>query len=126
MKKIVLMMKFYLVFTFLGVLNVIAGSAYSQENLKLNLKEVSLMTLFREIQKQTGIDFVYNEEQCRDFGKVSVEISDGMVEQLLQQVFDSSKLTYRFENGVIMIKALDEMRPQPSHRKAMPSCAQGL
>ncbi len=105
-------MKFYLVFTFLGVLNVIAGSAYSQENLKLNLKEVSLMTLFREIQKQTGIDFVYNEEQCRDFGKVSVEISDGMVEQLLQQVFDSSKLTYRFENGVIMIKALDEMRPQ--------------
>ena len=106
------MMKFYLVFTFLGVLNVIAGSAYSQENLKLNLKEVSLMTLFREIQKQTGIDFVYNEEQCRDFGKVSVEISDGMVEQLLQQVFDSSKLTYRFENGVIMIKALDEMRPQ--------------
>lgn len=70
------------------------------------------MTLFREIQKQTGIDFVYNEEQCRDFGKVSVEISDGMVEQLLQQVFDSSKLTYRFENGVIMIKALDEMRPQ--------------
>ena len=112
MKKIVLMMKFYLVFTFLGVLNVIAGSAYSQENLKLNLKEVSLMTLFREIQKQTGIDFVYNEEQCRDFGKVSVEISDGMVEQLLQQVFDSSKLTYRFENEVIMIKALDEMRPQ--------------
>ena len=112
MKKIVLMMKFYLVFTFLGVLNVIAGSAYSQENLKLNLKEVSLMTLFREIRKQTGIDFVYNEEQCRDFGKVSVEISDGMVEQLLQQVFDSSKLTYRFENGVIMIKALDEMRPQ--------------
>ena len=112
MKKIVLMMKFYLVFTFLGVLNVIAGSAYSQENLKLNLKEVSLMTLFREIQKQTGIDFVYNEEQCRDFGKVSVEISDGMVEQLLQQVFDSTKLTYRFENGVIMIKALDEMRPQ--------------
>ena len=112
MKKIVLMMKFYLVFTFLGVLNVIAGSAYSQENLKLNLKEVSLMTLFREIQKQTGIDFVYNEEQCRDFGKVSVENSDGMVEQLLQQVFDSSKLTYRFENGVIMIKALDEMRPQ--------------
>ena len=112
MKKIVLMMKFYLVFTFLGVLNVIAGSAYSQENLKLNLKEVSLMTLFREIQKQTGIDFVYNEEQCRDFGKVSVEISDVMVEQLLQQVFDSSKLTYRFENGVIMIKALDEMRPQ--------------
>ena len=112
MKKIVLMMKFYLVFTFLGVLNVIAGSAYSQENLKLNLKEVSLMTLFREIQKQTGIDFVYNEEQCRDFGKVSVEISDGIVEQLLQQVFDSSKLTYRFENGVIMIKALDEMRPQ--------------
>ena len=112
MKKIVLMMKFYLVFTFLGVLNVIAGSAYSQENLKLNLKEVSLMTLFREIQKQTGIDFVYNEEQCRDFGKVSVEISDGRVEQLLQQVFDSSKLTYRFENGVIMIKALDEMRPQ--------------
>ena len=112
MNKIVLMMKFYLVFTFLGVLNVIAGSAYSQENLKLNLKEVSLMTLFREIQKQTGIDFVYNEEQCRDFGKVSVEISDGMVEQLLQQVFDSSKLTYRFENGVIMIKALDEMRPQ--------------
>lgn len=111
-EKIVLMMKFYLVFTFLGVLNVIAGSAYSQENLKLNLKEVSLMTLFREIQKQTGIDFVYNEEQCRDFGKVSVEISDGMVEQLLQQVFDSSKLTYRFENGVIMIKALDEMRPQ--------------
>ena len=53
-----------------------------------------------------------DEEQCRDFGKVSVEISDGMVEQLLQQVFDSSKLTYRFENGVIMIKALDEMRPQ--------------
>ena len=64
MKKIVLMMKFYLVFTFLGVLNVIAGSAYSQENLKLNLKEVSLMTLFREIQKQTGIDFVYNEEHA--------------------------------------------------------------
>ena len=58
MKKIVLMMKFYLVFTFLGVLNVIAGSAYSQENLKLNLKEVSLMTLFREIQRRELILYI--------------------------------------------------------------------
>lgn len=111
-RKIFLVMRFCLVFVFFCAFNVMAGNVRSQERLSLNLKNVSLMTLFQEMQKQTGVDFVYNEEQCRNFGKVSIEITEGTVEQILQQIFMSGNLTFRYENGVIMVKALEPGLPQ--------------
>lgn len=117
-QKIIFMMRFYLMITFFCVFNVMAVNARSQAHLNLNLKEVSLMALFQEIQNQTGVDFVYNEEQCRDFGKVSVKITNGTIEQILQQVFDSGSLTYRFEKGVIMVKAADrQTAPQAKGKR---------
>lgn len=111
-RKIFLVMRFCLVFVFFCAFNVMAGSVRSQERLSLNLKNVSLMTLFQEMQKQAGVDFVYNEEQCRNFGKVSIEITEGTIEQILQQIFMSGNLTFRYENGVIMVKALEPDLPQ--------------
>lgn len=111
-QKIFLRMRFCVVLMLFCVFNGIAGNVRSQERLNLDLKDVSLMTLFQEIQKQTGVDFVYNEEQCRNFGKVSIRVSDGTVEQILQQIFQSGNLTYRYENGVIMVKASEPGLPQ--------------
>ena len=111
-RKIFLMMRFCLVFMFFCAFNVMAGSVRSQERLTLNLKDVSLMTLFQEMQKQIGVDFVYNEEQCRNFGKVSIIVNEGTVEEILQQIFQSGKLTYRYENGVIMVRAFEQNQPQ--------------
>ena len=69
------------------MLQVAAIGVSAQEKVSLNLKDVSAEQVFREIKRQTKYDFVYNEEQCRDLGKMSVNVKDEPVGKVLISCF---------------------------------------
>ena len=54
----------YFVFSF----TLVANTSAQQERVNLNLKNVSIRTLFGEIQKQTALSFVYNMELTQHLG----------------------------------------------------------
>lgn len=103
-RKKTLVMKLCVLFTFLFSFSVVASTHAQQERINLDLKDVSLKTLFGEIQKQTSLSFVYNTELTSDLGVFSVQAKDEMVKDVLQRVLANTGLTYKFEGDIIVIQ----------------------
>ncbi len=88
------------------VLQVTAIGASAQKKVSLNLKDVSVEQVFREIKRQTAFDFVYNEEQCKNLGKMSVDVKDAPINDVLDELLLSKGFSWDLlERGIILIKA---------------------
>lgn len=85
-RKIWNVMKLCVIFTIFLSFSVSAKIVAQQEKVNLNLSGASLQTLFQEIQQQTGLYFVYNEELCTTFGKVNVKTKSQSVKQVLDYI----------------------------------------
>lgn len=81
----------------------VSAKAVSQ-NLTLNLKEASLETVFKEIEKQTGYGFLYTRKMLQDAPKVSLKVTDMPLGKVLQQCFEGQPLEYSIQSNTIIIK----------------------
>lgn len=111
-RKIWCVMKLCLLFILFFSFSVSARVSAQREKVSLDISGASLKTLFEEIQKQTGLYFVYNEEQCKDFGTVDLKIKSGTVDEALQNVFRDKNFSWYFEDKIIVVKAGRLMLPQ--------------
>lgn len=66
------------------------------------MKNVGAMELFKQIQKETNLFFVYNDADLISFNNISVSAKDEAVDVLLNRVF--SGLEFLFEGNVIVVK----------------------
>ena len=104
-RKILRVMRWNIVLILVCVLQVAAIGVSAQEKVSLNLKDVSAEQVFREIKRQTKYDFVYNEEQCRDLGKMSVNVKDEPVGKVLDKLLLDRGFSWDLlEGGIILIK----------------------
>ena len=101
-------MKLCVLLTCLFSFVVLARASAQQERVNLDLKEVSLKTLFNEIQRQTALSFVYSTEVTGDLGKVTVKVNGETVMDVLDRVLAGTGLTYRFEGDIIVIRKVAE------------------
>ena len=102
-------MKLCVLLTCLFSFVVLAKASAQEERVNLDLKEVSLKTLFNEIQRQTALSFVYSTEVTGDLGKVTVKVNGETVESVLSQVLAGTGLTYRFEGDIIVIRRAERV-----------------
>ena len=73
------MIVFFLVFVVLCL-----PAVHSQEaRVSISMSDTSAVAVINEIRNQVDIDFVYNHEELEKCPKVSVEISNGTVEEVL-------------------------------------------
>ena len=91
-----LVMKLTALFIFVFSFTLVANTSAQQERVNLNLKNVSIRTLFGEIQKQTALSFVYNMELTQHLGQVSVKAKQEAVESVLNRVLANTGLSYKF------------------------------
>ncbi|HKB43817.1 MAG TPA: SusC/RagA family TonB-linked outer membrane protein [Chitinophagaceae bacterium] len=91
--------------TFLMLAVCINASAkgYSQ-NVSLNETNSPLDKVFREIKKQSDYTFVYTKGLLKKANRVTVNISNASVEQVLDACFHDQPLTYTIFNKMIVIK----------------------
>src|SRR5882724_4598545 len=79
---------------FILLIGCMAASATGlSQKLTLSLKEVSMQKLFKEIKKQTGYDFWYENRLLDKANKVSVEVKDLSLDETLQLVFRDQPLS---------------------------------
>lgn len=100
-----LKMKFTLLFLSISLLQVNASNSYGQ-NQKVTLNEdgVSMTQIFQQIENQTDLHFFYNYKDLDVNQKVSVNVNNLRVMELLSQLFQNKAITYQIFGSQIVLK----------------------
>jgi TonB-linked SusC/RagA family outer membrane protein len=64
--------------------------------------------VFRSIRQQTGYMFIYNDQQLQKANKVTIDVKNAALQQVLQQCFANQPLTYSIQEKVIIVSPRDE------------------
>ena len=88
-----------------------------QQKVSLNLQEVSIKTLFGEIQRQTKLHFIYNTEQAARLDKLTVKAENESVKNVLDRVFAGTGFTYSFRDDIIMVRFEGENPAQQENKQ---------
>lgn len=87
----------------------VSATGYSQK-LTLNMREVPLSKVFREIRKQTGYTFFYNTEMLHQADKVSIAVVQADLEEVLNKCLLNRRLNYSIVDNTIILS------PQPKEQ----------
>lgn len=74
------------------------------QNVTLRIKNAPMKEVFREIQKQTGLNILVKESLLEKAGKITLDVKDMPVEQVLTLCLKNQPLRYFIEGGAIVIK----------------------
>lgn len=80
----------------------VSANGYSQR-VTLNLENVSLEKVFKEIKKQSDFYFLYNNGELKKVGKVSVHVTNVTVDEAIRQSLSSTGFTYRIVDKTIVL-----------------------
>ena len=92
------------------------GRAQSMK-VSLDMHNVTLEQVLKELKVQTGMRFFYSVEKARGEQKEVVKMTDISLEEALRQVLDGTKLTYEIQQDVIVIREQQEQQQSPKERK---------
>jgi TonB-linked SusC/RagA family outer membrane protein len=105
-------MKLTTLFIFLLVFHVSASSYSQTAKFNLKLTEKTVKDVLIEIEAQSQFHFLYNDE-FTDLGRiVTVNTEDAKVEEILDQVFANSSITYRIMENNLIVLTPSTMRAQ--------------
>ena len=107
--KLILTMKLTCFFVFLLFLRVGAETS-AQVKVSLDVENVNLLEVMQTIREQTGYKFFFNHNELKKIENVSARYENENLETVLQEVLGKVNLSYRLEQGVIVIlsKTVDE------------------
>ena len=77
------------------------------QRVTIHLEQVKIQEVFKEINKQTGLDFVYSAMQLNEIGMVSLDVKDVTVEVTLKKLFEGKPFTCKFEMKSIIIRKVE-------------------
>ncbi|MDD4192753.1 MAG: TonB-dependent receptor plug domain-containing protein [Mangrovibacterium sp.] len=98
------MMRLTLILVFLLTIHV-SGSVYSQQaKLSLQLSEVTVREVLRQIEEQSKFKFLLQDERLDIDKKISIAVKDGSIDAILDEVFDKAQVNYVItEKNLIII-----------------------
>jgi hypothetical protein len=76
----------------------------SSIKITLSEKNVSLEKIFRAVWKQTGQQFVYTDDVLQGTQKVSINVKNATLTEVLGICFKNQPLTWELQNNVIIVK----------------------
>ncbi len=113
--KTLLIMKLIAIFLFAACLQV-SANGYSQR-ITLSQANSSLKSIFREIENQSGYQFFYKEKLLKQAGKVTINVTNASLEDVLDKCFKGQQLTYAIVDKIIVLK---EKPAENTNREPVP------
>ena len=101
-RKMYLTMKICVCMLILG-LSTLSARTHSQIRLTLDAKNKTLPEVFQEITRLSGYEFMYSSNELRHVGKVSIQLEDRDLSDILAECLKNTGLWYRLEDDVIII-----------------------
>lgn len=84
----------------------------------LHFKDAPVQDVLKEINRQTGLDFVYNLTQLQEINPVTVNVENVTVDAALTQLLKDTPYKHQFEMGSIIIRR-QETRPVQQDMKEL-------
>jgi TonB-linked SusC/RagA family outer membrane protein len=81
----------------------VTAEGYSQK-ITLSEKNVSLQDVFKEIQKQSGYDFFYENRLLTQAGTINIDVKNMPLEQVLDACMKGQTLTWSIVGKIIVVK----------------------
>lgn len=99
-------MKIVFVLFFMGFISM-STSVFSQnQTLTLREQNASLHEIFKEIEKQSGCRFFYNDELVDVKKTVSIDVTNASIDEVLNIILGGTDLRYkRMENNLIVVSS---------------------
>jgi len=80
------------------------------QEVSLSLKDASLENVFKEIRKQTGYNFFYKDEWLLQTNRVTIDVRNAPITQVLDICFRNQPFTYAIVDNSIVIKPVGEFQ----------------
>lgn len=106
LEKPLKIMKLMSLFLFVAALQVQAKT-YSQ--VTLDLKNVPIEKVFREIKRQTDFLFLYNNEEIKKLGNVTIRVHNASIEEVLSKSLQSTGFSYKILDKTIVLNPSSEV-----------------
>ncbi|MEP7258176.1 MAG: SusC/RagA family TonB-linked outer membrane protein [Flavitalea sp.] len=104
--KMLLIMKFTAVIIFAACLQVSASGI--AQSITLKSRKATLQSIFKELEKQSGYQFFYNETMLLKAGTVTVDVKDMPLQAFLEQCFLNQPLTFAIVEKTLVIKEKED------------------
>jgi len=108
-KKLLLVMKLTF-FLFVVLTMQVTATVYSQnKKLSLNMQGNSIKEVLQQIEAQSEYRFIYENEKVNLDTKVSIRVTDEVVDKILKQLFEKDGINYSItDNNMILINPSDK------------------
>ena len=105
--KIYLAMRLTLFLTLFFSFTAIAS--VSSQSVTLKLENASLRETIKELRNQTGVYFVFNEEEIARLNvKLNMVLTNEPFEKALDRIFEGLPFSYEYAEGVVVVKPLPQ------------------
>ncbi|MDN5288115.1 MAG: NB-Dependent Receptor Plug [Mucilaginibacter sp.] len=106
-------------FTFLIILTAFMQVSFAADAQKISLSKTNapLTEVFKELRKQSGFDFLINEDQIQQAKAVSIHVKDAALTDVLNACFKDQPFTYSINNKLIIVvpkKTEEQQSPLPA------------
>lgn len=99
-------MKLLFAFFFAGLLGVSASTYSQQTKLSMKLDEATVKEAFKQIESKSEFVLFYNEDIVNVNRKVSIDVTDQNVENILTELFNGTDNTFKIYDRQIVISSL--------------------
>lgn len=72
-------------------------------NVTIKLKHASLKSFFEEVSKQTGLDFIYDSDQMKNLGDITIDVHEQPVRKVLGQVMNQVGCHYAIDGNIVTV-----------------------
>lgn len=109
--KTFMVMKLTAILILAACLETQAGG-YAQK-ITLTLKDGTLEQVFKEVKRQTGYSFIYTQEQLQRTARVTLDVREATLQEVLDRCFSQQPVTYTIQDKFIVIRPRAEPLPEP-------------
>lgn len=106
-EKILRIMKLSVFLLFIGFVQVFANNSFAQKTkLSLDVKNASIESVLTDIENQSYYKFIYNKEKIDVDSRVSIQLQDKSIKELLDILFEGQNVNYSFfKNNIVLSNA---------------------
>lgn len=97
-------------------LNSTAVAGVQDTRFTFKLTEVPLEQVFRKIESVSSYKCLYSNEDVRNVGKVSVDVKDATVDEVMTLCLKGSKLEYKIVDQTIIVSAASQGQVKPGSK----------
>lgn len=97
-------------------LTTVSARTSAQVQVDLKVSNKTLAEVFREITRHTGYKFLYSSTELRNAGKVSIDVQDAELEEVIAQCLQGTGLWYRIEDETVIVSPKFDAPAVPQER----------